>query len=82
MYVRDLCAACVAFIAACALFAVQRYLVEPTVVVAPLFVTSAVAFLVALVAYAATVASRKTAPPATNDAPLPRAAVVIGERER
>lgn len=57
MFVRDLHAACVGFVAACSVFAVQRYLVEPTLVVALLLITSAVAFVVALTAYAARLAS-------------------------
>lgn len=57
MFVRDLYAACVGCVAACALFAVQRYLVEPTLVVALLLITSAIAFVVVLSAYAARLAS-------------------------
>ena len=62
MQVRDLYAACVGFVAACALFAVQRYLVEPTLVTALLLVTSGIAFVVAVTTYAAAVASREGAP--------------------
>lgn len=62
MWNRDLSAGSIGFAAATTLFAMIRYLSAPQLVIAVFLVVSASAFLVAVIAYATSVARSSAAP--------------------
>ena len=64
MWKRDLSAGCIGFAAANTLLAMARYLSTPSLLVAVLLVVCAVAFLVAVIYYAVTIARPAAVEPA------------------